>query len=257
MKLRHLPIFRILVHAGAWLPLVWLVWDAFAGNLSVNPIQDIEQRTGLYALFLLVLALACTPLNTFLGLRQALTVRRALGLYGFLYAILHFFIVIGLDYAFDWEQIFGLVTQKPYIIVGLSALLILLPLAITSFPWWMKHLKKNWKRMHKLIYLAVPLVVIHFAWASKGNLLRLQGNILLPFEYGLVVLLLLAARLPPVRRLATRLRTATRKLWAEQAISQHLWLIPGSVPSYARNANPSSRSGHRPGTGETHHNTGG
>ncbi len=226
MNFRRLNTLRVLTHIGAWVPLGWLVWDFFAGNLSVNPIQDITQRTGKYALTLLVLSLACTPLNTFFGFRQALTVRRALGLYGFSYAVLHFFIVIGLDYTFDWEQIFDLVFKKPYIVVGFSALLILLALAATSFKWSMKRLGKNWKRLHRLVYLAAGLAIIHFAWASKGDLLRLRGDILQPFYYGLAVALLLVARLPPVRHLAAGLRTASRRFWMEKIRNQAAPGIP-------------------------------
>ncbi len=231
LNFRRLNTLRILTHIGAWVPLAWLVWDFYAGNLSVNPIQDITQRTGKYALALLVLSLACTPVNTFFGFRRALTVRRTLGLYGFLYAALHFFIVIGLDYGFDWEQIYYLVFEKPYIVVGLSALLILLALAATSFKWWMKHLGQNWKRLHKLVYLAAVLVVIHYAWASKGDLLRLRGDILLPFYYALAVALLFVARLSPTRRFATRLRTISRRLWMEKVQNRTSLGIPVNKPT--------------------------
>ena len=199
---------RILVHLGAWVPLSLLIWDYFAGNLTVNPIQDLVQRSGKYALFLLVLSLACTPLNTAFGLRQALTVRRALGVYAFLYAFLHFMLFIGLDYGFAWDLIYEAIFEKPFVVVGLITLTILTTLAATSFQWWMKRLGKNWKRLHRLVYVAGVLVIVHFAWASKGDLLRLQGDILEPFYYGLAVALLLIARIPVVRQAVIRLRTS-------------------------------------------------
>jgi sulfoxide reductase heme-binding subunit YedZ len=209
---RKITPIRLIVHIGAWIPLAWLVWDWFAGNLTVNPIQDATQRTGKYALVLLLISLACTPLNTVLGLRQALTVRRALGLYAFMYASLHFLIFLGLDYTFDWLLIFDVVFEKPYIIIGLSTLLILMALAITSFRWWMKRLGKNWKRLHRLVYIAAVFAILHFAWASKGDLFRLQGDILEPFYYGLAVILLLITRIPPVRHFVTRMRSSINLL---------------------------------------------
>jgi hypothetical protein len=104
VRLKLTP-FQILVHLLAWGLVAWLAWDAWTGNLTVNPIQAATQRTGKNALVLLVLSLACTPLNTLFGLRQALTVRRSLGLYAFMFAAMHFAIFIWIDYGFDWEFI--------------------------------------------------------------------------------------------------------------------------------------------------------
>ena len=88
---------QLLTHVGALLPLAVLVWDYFQDNLTVNPIQEITYRTGKYALVLLMLSLACTPLNTLIGFREALRLRRPLGLYAFMYASLHFLPFIGLE----------------------------------------------------------------------------------------------------------------------------------------------------------------
>lgn len=199
---------QIATHIAAWIPLVWLLWDAFTNNLTINPIQAATQRTGKYALVMLVLSLACTPLNTVFGFRQALQVRRALGLYAFGYAAIHFSIFIGLDYGFNWALLLAEIVEKRYVLVGLGALLILLTLAITSFKWWMKRLGKNWKRLHRLVYLAGGLVILHYAWAAKGDILRLQGDIWQPLAFGAVVALLLVARIPGVRKAisARRLR---------------------------------------------------
>ena len=205
VRLKLSPL-QILVHLLAWGLVAWLAWDAWTGNLTVNPIQAAEQRTGKYALVLLVLSLACTPLNTLFGLRQALTVRRSLGLYTFMFAAMHFVIFIGIDYGFDWEFLRLDIINKRYILVGATALIILTLLAATSFRWWMKRLGKRWKALHRLIYLAAPLVVLHYAWARKGDIFRLQGDILQPLAFGVVVALLLLARLPALRRGAVRLR---------------------------------------------------
>lgn len=206
MRGRTLFLFRLAVHVGAILPLLWLVWDYYNGNLSVNPYQEMTQRMGKAALVLLVLSLSATPLNTLFNFRAALKVRRALGLYAFLYALTHFFIFVGLDYGFDIALLQEEILNKNYILVGLAALIILLALAATSFRWWMKKLGRNWKRLHKFVYVAGLLVVVHYAWAVKGDVLRLQGDVLQPLLFGLLVVLLLALRISGVRRWVTRQR---------------------------------------------------
>jgi sulfoxide reductase heme-binding subunit YedZ len=123
-----------------------------------------------------------------------------------MFAAMHFVIFIGIDYGFDWEFLRLDIINKRYILVGATALIILTLLAATSFRWWMKRLGKRWKALHRLIYLAAPLVVLHYAWARKGDIFRLQGDILQPLAFGVVVALLLLARLPALRRGAVRLR---------------------------------------------------
>ncbi len=118
--------FQLAVHAAALAPLAVLVVAALTGGLSVNPIQDATFRTGKTALVLLVASLACTPANTVFGFRPAIKVRRALGLYAFLYAAIHFAIFIGLDYGFDLRLVALELAEKRYILVGAAALLILL-----------------------------------------------------------------------------------------------------------------------------------
>jgi len=197
---------QILIHSFGWLPLVWISYECFAGRLSVNPIQDIEQRLGHIAVYFLIASLACTPLNTLTGLREPLKRRRALGLYCFLYASLHVLTFIGLDYGFNPNLILGIVLKKPYAIVGLATFLLLLPLAVTSFRWWQKKMGRKWTSLHRLVYLAGVLDILHYAWARKGNLFTLSGDILQPLLWGLLLLLLLTLRIPPVRRWASNLR---------------------------------------------------
>ena len=216
MKKGRIDLFRLAVHLSAWLPLAWLVWDYTQGNLSVNPIQDITQRTGKYALVLLTLSLACTPLNTLFGFRPALRVRRALGLYAFLYAGLHFLVFVGLDYGFDLSLIPAAIFEKRFVIVGLAALLILLALAATSFKSSMKRLGKNWKRLHRLVYVAGGLVIVHYSWAVKGDVLSLQGDIVQPLAFGAVVTLLLALRLPFIRSRIAGLRSRWSRPFGRQ-----------------------------------------
>ena len=191
---------RILIHLLGIFPAVWLIWDGLNNNLTINPIQALTQRTGRYAIFFLMLSLACTPINTVFGYREILKVRRTLGLYAFLYAVSHFTLFVGVDYAFNFNQLKSVIFEKPYALVGLAAFLILIALAITSFRFWMKRLGKTWKYLHKLVYLAGLLVVIHYFWVVKGDFLRLSGDISRPLIYGAVLTLLLTLRISAVRK---------------------------------------------------------
>lgn len=202
---------QMVVHLSAWALAAGLVWAYFTGNLTVNPIQALTQRTGKFALVFLVLSLACTPANILFGFRQALKVRRALGLYAFGFALSHLFILVGLDYGFDWSLLKLEILDKRYILVGLAAFSILLSLAVTSFRWWMKRLGKYWKWLHRLVYLAGLLVILHYAWAKKGDLFRLQGDTLQPFLFGVVVLVLLVLRLPWIRKQVVEARNRLRR----------------------------------------------
>lgn len=189
----------ILTHVGALLPLALLIWNFFHDQLTANPIQYITFRTGKTALVLLILALACTPLNTVFELKQVVGLRKPLGLYAFLYATLHFLTFVGLDYQFDPELLKEAIFKKRYALVGFAAFLSLLPLAITSTKGWMRRLGKNWKRLHRLIYLAALLVIIHFVWLVKSDVRE-------PLAYGAVVIVLLALRLKTIRRALVDLR---------------------------------------------------
>jgi methionine sulfoxide reductase heme-binding subunit len=215
----RLSRLQILAHLGALFPLAWLLWDYFQGNFSVNPIQDVTLRTGKAALVLLVLSLACTPANTYFGWRQALSIRRALGLYAFGYAFIHFLIFIGLDYAFDWALLRLEIVEKPYIWVGLTALSILALLAITSTNGWKKRLGRGWKRLHRMVYPAALLVIVHFAWVKKGDILALQGDIVQPLLFGLIVVTLLVSRTARVKKWYFRLRDRTSRKPAESQSS--------------------------------------
>jgi len=180
-------------HIGSLLPLAWLIWCFFRDQLTANPIQYITFRTGKAALVLLVLSLACTPVSSIFGLRQVVGMRRALGLYAFTYASLHFLTFVGLDYQFDPSLLLEAVFKKRYALVGFAAFLVLLPLAVTSTKGWMRKLGRSWKRLHRFVYLAGILVVIHFVWLVKSDIRE-------PLAYGAVVLLLLLLRLARVRK---------------------------------------------------------
>jgi methionine sulfoxide reductase heme-binding subunit len=202
---RYTPL-QIAIHLYAWSALVFIALDFLTGHVSVNPIQELEQRTGRHAITLLVLSLACTPLNTLFKWPELIKRRRALGLYAFMYAAIHVVIFIDLDYGLAWSLIVQTVLQKPYILVGMLSFLMLIPLAFTSFDIWKTRLRKNWKRLHQLIYLIAPLVVLHYAWGKKGDFFALRGEIIRPLIYGLIVVFLLVFRIPVVRRAMASLR---------------------------------------------------
>ncbi|HEV2126364.1 MAG TPA: protein-methionine-sulfoxide reductase heme-binding subunit MsrQ [Chloroflexota bacterium] len=190
---------RLLAHIGALIPLGQLLWDAYGNDLTANPIQEITFRTGKTALVLLILSLACTPANTLLGLRQAIPLRRPLGLYAFFYAFLHLLIFAVLDYGLDVSLIWQTVLEKRYVVAGFSAFVLLLPLAVTSTAGWQRRLGKRWRKLHRLVYAAAALAILHFVWLVKAD--RSE-----PLTYGAILALLLALRLPAIRRTATRLR---------------------------------------------------
>lgn len=197
---------RLLVHAAALQPLASMVYAGFTGNLTVNPIQDLTFRTGKAALLTLIASLTCTPLSTWLRFNQMIRHRRTLGLYAFFYASLHLGMFAVVDYGLDWHLIWEAISEKRYVLVGFSAYLILMSLAVTSFKWWQKRLGKRWKSLHRLVYLGAILVIIHYVWLVKGD-------IRVPLEYGSGIGLLLISRLPPVKRLAGNWAVNLRRLF--------------------------------------------
>lgn len=198
-KSRFTPL-QIAMHVYAWSVIVILLFKFFTDSFSANPIQDLERATGRHAITLLVLSLACTPINTIFKWSEPLKRRRALGLYALFYATIHFIIYLDLDYGLAWDLIIPEVLQKPRLIVGFLALLLMIPLGITSFDIWKQRLGKNWKQLHKIVYWIAPLAVLHYMWSKKGDLLSLQGEVLKPALYGLAVIIFLILRLPAIRK---------------------------------------------------------
>ncbi|MFN8484458.1 MAG: protein-methionine-sulfoxide reductase heme-binding subunit MsrQ [Anaerolineae bacterium] len=184
----------LLAHLVGLYPLALIVWRYTQHDLGVDPIRALYTFTGRAAIILLGLSLAATPIYIVFGWRKPLTVRRALGLYAFFYAVLHFANFVGLDYFFNLSQILqDALLNKPYIVAGLAALLILTVLAVTSTRGWQRRLKRNWVRLHWLVYAAGVLAVLHFAWQAKVGA---RGD---PLLYGAILALLLLVRIPPIR----------------------------------------------------------
>jgi sulfoxide reductase heme-binding subunit YedZ len=197
---------RVAVHVGSLVPLVRLLWDGYTRHLTVNPIQALTQRTGYPALVLVLVTLACTPLNTVLGLRWTVPPRRTLGLYAFFYACLHV-LLFTTDYFFlvdegqRWAVLSQQLVEKNYIVAGLAAFVLLVPLAVTSTKGWQRRLGRRWRWLHRAQYVAAPLAVTHFLWNAKGGADRNE-----PLVFGAVATALLLLRLPAVRRAAYRRR---------------------------------------------------
>jgi len=214
-KFSYSPL-QIAVHIYAWSELAFLIFDLLTGRLSANPIQDLERRTGRHAITLLVLLLLCSPVYTIFKWSEPLKRRRALGLYTFMYVAIHMIIFVDLDYGLAWSRLYKEVVEKPRLIVGLLAFLILIPLAITSFDIWKKRLGKNWKRLHQLVYLIAPLAVLHYVWSKKGNILTLQGEIAKPLIYGIIIAIFLIFRIPPVRKALASFSSRMLALFSKQ-----------------------------------------
>lgn len=222
MSKRWGKLLLVGTHVGGWLPLIIMIVAWSTGNLTFNPVQAATIRTGRTAIIFLILSLSITPINTLFGLRQLIPLRRWLGLYTFLYAAVHVSIFTGVDYGFDLVLLREAILEKPYAFVGAATFLILLPLALTSTQGWMRRLKKNWKRLHRLVYVAGPLATIHYAWAQKAD-------IRIPIAVGILILILLVLRIGIVRTWASRVRYAPRALRSWLA-SRNQATIDASAP---------------------------
>jgi sulfoxide reductase heme-binding subunit YedZ len=173
-------------------PLAKIGLDGAAGTLGAEPVQVVLNRLGFWALTFLVLSLAATPAKALLGITWPLRLRRLVGLFAFGSGALHLAFYVGVDKFFDLPEIWKDVTTRRFQAVGLSTLLLLLPLAVTSTDGWVRRLGfARWKRLHRLVYLAAVLGVVHFTWRVKADLLR-------PLLFAAALAALLLARLVPV-----------------------------------------------------------
>ncbi|MBG0786737.1 MAG: sulfoxide reductase heme-binding subunit YedZ [Anaerolineaceae bacterium] len=187
---------KVLANITGALPLVILIGSYVRGELGFNPVEAALQTTGKIAVVFLLLSLAVTPIRKLFHFPLIRHVRKPLGLYAALYAVLHFLIFAWWDYGLDFGLIWAEIAAKPFIVIGLIALLILFALSVTSFRVLQRKMGKGWVRLHRLTYLAGILVIAHFLLAVKGNLLTLQGDYALPLIFGAILLALLALRLP-------------------------------------------------------------
>lgn len=190
---------RRAIQIALWLPALILATLVLTGNLTVNPIQAATQRTGQIAITFLALSFACSPVKLFIPWHFLSFLRKTFGLFAFYYAVIHVTLFAVVDNGLNLRLLANAVTTKPFIIVGSVVFLILLAMAVTSNKPAKARLGKNWKRLHRLVYIAAPLAGIHFAWALKGDLFHLSGNIFWPAVYLIVVIILLVMRIPVVK----------------------------------------------------------
>lgn len=161
---------KFAAHVLALVPMAWLLSQALNNQLGADPIAALTHGTGEWALRLLLLSLAMTPLRLLIKQSWPIKFRRLIGLYAFFYASLHFAVYLFLDLGSAyWSQIGADILKRPFITIGFAGWLLLVPLAITSNQWMMRKLKKNWLTLHKLVYPIGILAVLHFYWLVKSD----------------------------------------------------------------------------------------
>jgi methionine sulfoxide reductase heme-binding subunit len=181
-------IAKITVFAVSLAPFAFLLNDTLNDALGPDPIETLHFRTGDWTLRFLLITLGCTPLKLLFNWKFQLRFRRMLGLFAFFYASLHFCVYFVLDLSLAWAQIVEEIPKSPYVLAGLAAYSLLIPLAATSTRKMIQRLGRNWKKLHRLVYAAACLGVIHFFWLVKADLTE-------PAIYAAVLVLLLSIRI--------------------------------------------------------------
>jgi sulfoxide reductase heme-binding subunit YedZ len=180
---------KAVVFAACLVPVALLIWRGLHNDLSADPIAFITHRTGDWTLRFLVITLAITPLRKILHLPQLIRFRRMMGLFAFFYVCLHFTTWIWLDKNFVWPELWKDVLKRPFITIGFTGFMLLIPLAITSTAGWIRRMGgKRWQMLHRLVYVIAVLGVIHYYWLVKSDVRK-------PVFYGFMVVVLLVSRL--------------------------------------------------------------
>lgn len=174
-------------------PLGTIILDIYYNDLGAEPVKKIMNHFGEWTLIFICLTLAISPLKRITNLSFWIKFRRMLGLFVFFYATIHLLTYVGLDYRFDWEPIINDVLKKKYIFIGFSAWLLLIPLAITSSQKMIKLLGRNWKNLHRLVYVIAIFGSLHYIWLSKTIFFK-------PLIYTLIIVVLLALRIKIKKR---------------------------------------------------------
>ena len=174
-------------------PLGIIILDIYYNNLGAEPVKKIMNHFGEWTLIFICLTLAMSPLKRITNLSFWIKFRRMLGLFVFFYATVHLLTYVGLDYRFDWDPIINDVLKKKYIFIGFSAWLLLIPLAITSSQKMIKILGRNWKNLHRLVYVIAIFGSLHYIWLSKTIFFK-------PLIYTLIIVVLLALRIKIKKR---------------------------------------------------------
>jgi len=197
---------RLALKAFVWFvclaPLALLAYRAWTDDLGANPISFITNTLGDWTLRILLASLAMTPLRIVFGLSWPIALRRLLGLFAFAYVCLHFAVWSVLDFFFDWPRMWADIVKRPYITMGMLALLSLLPLAATSTAGMIRRLgARNWTRLHRLAYVAAVCAVVHYLWLAKVGVKE-------PYWYAVALVVLLGVRGWEWSRRMTRRRRA-------------------------------------------------
>ncbi|MCL4402863.1 MAG: sulfoxide reductase heme-binding subunit YedZ [Acidobacteria bacterium] len=188
-RARSSPVIPAVVFAAGLAPAAWLVWKGFNQDLGATPIEFITHATGTWTLRFLLITLAITPLRKLLGLPQLIRFRRMLGLFAFFYGSLHMLTYVWLDQFFDLGAIVKDIGKRPFITAGMTAFLLLIPLAVTSTAGWIRRMGgKRWRMLHRLIYASAAAGVVHYYWLVKSDVRR-------PVAYAAVLAILLSYRL--------------------------------------------------------------
>jgi sulfoxide reductase heme-binding subunit YedZ len=195
---------KVLLFSLCMVPFLNLLWRIYRNNLTANPIEFITHRTGDWTIRFLLITLAVTPLRGILNQPQLIRFRRMLGLFAFFYACLHFTTWIGLDKQFDRHEMWDDVVKRRFITAGMTGLLLMTPLAVTSTAGWVRRLGyRRWQMLHRLIYLSAFAGVIHYYWLVKSD-------IRLPVMYGSILAVLLVYRLAGLLRKKALVSRRTR-----------------------------------------------
>jgi methionine sulfoxide reductase heme-binding subunit len=186
---KTLTRIKTVIFLLALIPLAKLGLGAYLDTLGANPIEKATRTTGYWTLTFLLISLTLTPIRRILGWLWLIRLRRMLSLFAFFYACLHFLTYLVLDQFFDWESIIKDIIKRPYITVGFSAFLLMIPMAITSTDAMIRRLGgKRWRLLHRLVYLCAVCGVVHYWWLVKKDLTN-------PITFALWLGLLLSLRL--------------------------------------------------------------
>jgi sulfoxide reductase heme-binding subunit YedZ len=191
---------KVLVFLACLTPFVWLAIRTFTGRLGINPVEDLELTTGIWSLRFLIVTLAVTPLRRLTGWNRVIQYRRMFGLFTFFYVCVHFAIYIGVDQFFAFGFILKDVVKRPFITMGFTAFVLMIPLALTSTKGWIRRLGRRWQLLHRLIYVSAVCASVHYLWKVKVMI----GS---PVYYAIVIGLLLGFRIVWQLRSAKLLKT--------------------------------------------------
>lgn len=180
---------KLVVFVNALVPLVLLLWDLYRKRVGPNPLDFATKTTGMLTLIFLSLTVAVTPLRKIFGINSLVKVRRMLGLFAFFYGTLHLLTYVWFDQLFNFVSVAQDVVKRPFILLGMTAFVLMIPLAITSTNKMVKRLGgKRWAMLHRIVYLSAIAGVIHF-W------MLVKSDTRLPFTFAFILLFLLGYRL--------------------------------------------------------------